>query len=1039
MTSPGRSAWWCAAWALVSLLVANAPARGTFVAFESGEVRPLAMSADGTRLYAVNTPDNRLEIFDVGASLSHRASVPVGMEPVAVAARGNTEVWVVNHLSDSVSIVDLSVSPPHVVRTLLVGDEPRDIVFAGSEGTRAFITTAHRGQQRVAIPISLGGGDPELTTPGVGRTDVWVFDANDLGTALGGTPLTIVTLFGDTPRALAASPDGSTVYAAVFHSGNQTATVPEGAVCDTSAATLSSNAVEGPCVDRVAGVMPGGLPLPHTNSAGDVQPETGLLVRWNGSHWVDRICPGDAPCSCEGGPDSGNACGLDSDCPLSFCGRIWDNVIKFTVPDKDVFALDAKASPPVESRSYAHVGTILFNMAVNPVSGKVYVSNGDAHNDVRFEGPGIFGGSTVQGHLEEYRITVLDGTEVLPRHLNKHIDYSIRPVPDGVKDKSLATPMGMALTSDGQTLYVAAFGSSKVGVYDTAALESDSFVPDTSNQLLVSGGGPSGLVLDEVHHRLYVHTRFDNGIAVVDTRTGTEVDHPSLYNPEPASVVNGRPFLYDAGFTSSNGEASCSSCHPFGDMDDLAWDLGNPDGVKIPNPLPIKLKAAALSPGSEIGAHPDFEFFQPMKGPMVTQTLRGLVNHGTMHWRGDRVNQDGDVFDSDVAFRNFRVAFPALVGRDSPIPEPDMQTFADFVLQVMMPPNPNRALDNSLTPDQQIGKSFMTGTRRVDGFPTDFTGETDGFNCVGCHSLDPAAGHFGADGTAAFNDEQQIFKTPHLRNLYQKVGMFGMASVHFFQEGDNDFTGEQIRSFGFSHDGSVDTVFRFLRQANFKDHGDVGFDGDDPQRRQVEDFLLAFDSDLAPIVGQQVTLTSANADVVGARIDLLIERAATAFELKGSPGATECDLVVKGTVNGEARGWLRLPSGMFRSDRLAEPLLSDPQLRALAQTTGQELTYTAVPPGSGTRIGIDRDADGYYDRDEVDAGSDPADSHSTPGPCLGDCDGDHSVTTGDLMVLVDVGLGHEDTSACIPGLTPAAGAVTVDTILKAINVALNGC
>jgi len=38
----------------------------------------------------------------------------------------------------------------------------------------------------------------------------------------------------------------------------------------------------------------------------------------------------------------------------------------------------------------------------------------------------------------------------------------------------------------------------------------------------------------------------------------------------------------------------------------------------------------------------------------------------------------------------------------------------------------------------------------------------------------------------------------------------------------------------------------------------------------------------------------------------------------------------------------------------------------------------AVPPGSGIRIGIDRDLDGFYDRDELDAGSDPADPASRP-------------------------------------------------------------
>ncbi|RKG98049.1 hypothetical protein D7X74_40490, partial [Corallococcus sp. CA047B] len=76
-----------------------------FTVFESGQVRPLSLSPNGQWLFAVNTPDNRLEIFQVGTSgLTHTGSVPVGLEPVAVAARTNDEVWVVNHLSDSVSI-----------------------------------------------------------------------------------------------------------------------------------------------------------------------------------------------------------------------------------------------------------------------------------------------------------------------------------------------------------------------------------------------------------------------------------------------------------------------------------------------------------------------------------------------------------------------------------------------------------------------------------------------------------------------------------------------------------------------------------------------------------------------------------------------------------------------------------------------------------------------------------------------------------------------------------------------------------------------
>src|SRR5213592_5117008 len=141
------------------------------------------------------------------------------------------------------------------------------------------------------------------------------------------------------------------------------------------------------------------------------------------------------------------------------------------------------------------VGTILFNMVTNPVTGKVYVSNTEARNEVRFEGPGTCPNnartnSTVRGHLAEARITVLDGASVLPRHLNKHLDTAASYANPGAteKAKSLATPLGMAVTPDGRTLYVAAFGSSAVGVFSTAQLESDTFVPSAASHIPVSGG-----------------------------------------------------------------------------------------------------------------------------------------------------------------------------------------------------------------------------------------------------------------------------------------------------------------------------------------------------------------------------------------------------------------------------------------------------------------------------------------------------------------------------------------------------------------------
>ncbi len=874
--------------ALAALLPATARAAGSFVNFETGQVRPLALSPDGTRLFATNTPDNRLEIFTVGpAGITHTGSVDVGMEPIGVAAKSDAEVWVVNHLSDSVSVVDVASTPPRVVRTLLTCDEPRDIVFAGPGNARAFVTTARRGQN---CPLTF-----DFQIAGTPRAIVQVFDSTSLDGTLGGTPIANVELFGDTPRALARSTDGTTVYAAVFHSGNQTTTIGEPTVCD-------GGADASPCGAFLQ--FPGGLPAPNTNFEFIPGPETGLIAKFDQSngHWEDSI------------------------------GRDWSAAVKFDLPDLDVFAIDATAAVPAQTASFAHVGTELFDMAVNPVSGKIYVSNTEARNDVRFEGNGLaFNTTTVQGHLHEARITVLDGANVLPRHLNKHIDYSQRPAPPGVKEKSLATPVGLAVTSDGTTLYVAAFGSSAIGLFDTSAIEQDTFVPDASTHIALSGGGPTGLVLDEAHDRLYVLTRFDDAVSVVNLTSRAEEAHVKLHTPEPPAVLNGRRFLYDATFTSSNGEASCSSCHVFGDLDSLAWDLGDPDNVVINNPIPVKIPPINIDPN-----------FHPLKGPMTTQSLRGMVNNGSMHWRGDRTGGNdpgGSPFDSEAAFKKFNVAFPGLVGRDSELSDDDMQAFTDFVLTETYPPNPNRKLDNTLNANQQQGHDLFFGRL------TDVV-----FNCDGCHTLDPANGKFATSAFSTFEGETQMFKVPHLRNLYQKVGMFGRPQ--------DTPRGPQVRGFGFLHDGSIDTVRRFLGAAVFTLTG--------AEQNDLERFVMVMDSDMNPIVGQQVTLDGTNALVAGPRLDLMTQR----------QDAGECEVVVKGTIDGVARGGYRLSDGTFQMDRAGD-VRADADLRALA-ASGQELTYTCVPPGSGERMGVDRDEDGVLDRDELDVGSDPANAARVP-------------------------------------------------------------
>src|SRR5437868_12665297 len=110
---------------------------GSFYNWETPQVHPVEMTPDGTKLLVTNTADDRLEVFTLGGALPvHAASIPVGLEPVSVRARTNTEAWVVNRVSDTVGIVDLGTR--NVVATLAAGDEPGDVLSAGSP-QRAFV------------------------------------------------------------------------------------------------------------------------------------------------------------------------------------------------------------------------------------------------------------------------------------------------------------------------------------------------------------------------------------------------------------------------------------------------------------------------------------------------------------------------------------------------------------------------------------------------------------------------------------------------------------------------------------------------------------------------------------------------------------------------------------------------------------------------------------------------------------------------------------------------------------------------------------
>jgi hypothetical protein len=285
------------------------------------------------------------------------------------------------------------------------------------------------------------------------------------------------------------------------------------------------------------------------------------------------------------------------------------------------------------------------------------------------------------------------------------------------------------------------------------------------------------------------------------------------------------------------------------------------------------------------------------------------------------------------------------MGRGSQLTSGEMQDFEAFVQSMAYPPNPFRGLDGSLP-------AGLNGADPVNGEQLYLSGGlVGGIDCVDCHAL--PSGENGLIIPAVLLQEDQDMVVPQLRNMYEKTGFDNTASVN-------------VRGFGYTHDGAVDDLFSFLDFPGFN------FNSTSDQE-DVAAFLLAFDTGAAAALGAQWTMDGTNQTAGTARVNALVAEA--------DLGAVR--LIAKGRDgNGLARGWEYLGGGAWRPDRAAEPTTDLTTLLAGAGP-GTEITFTAVLQGEQHRLGVDRDDDGYPDRDELDVGTDPDDPLSTPPDVVG--------------------------------------------------------
>lgn len=782
-----------------------------FQHFEARQQDPIALSPDGTRLLALHSPASSLSVFDVSNPLRTAplliGEIPVGTEPVTVRMRTNDEAWVVNEVSDSISIVSLSARA--VVMTLRCADEPADVCFANG---KAYVSCA-RNQRVLVFNVTTRNLVGEIAIKGL------------------------------SPRALTASVDGSKVYLASLLSGNRTTILHASAAPPQPAPTDPS--------------------LPAA-------PQTALIVPAN------------------------------------------DSRVTWNTLDQDIAEIDTTTDSVTQW--FSGVGTHLFDLATHP-DGSVWCANTEALNLTRFE-------PALNGHFATHRLTRLTPAIGTVDHhdLNPSLTRQTSPDPASIA-LGLAQPTGIAFPADGTSAWITAFNSDRVAKVDTATGEILSRVElRNRGEDATAMRGPRSLVLSANEALLFVHNKLSDTITTIATATGSVLSEVAIasIDPMPANLRQGRGLLYDARL-SGNGTLSCATCHLDADRDGLAWDLGDPGGPML------------AIPAADLSIH-DFALttrsMHPMKGPMITQTLRGLALNDSaasgpaaavvtkFHWRGDK-----------PSIQSFNSTYPNLMGGVQQ-PAAQMDLLAEALRSILNHPNPNRNPDRSLKTDVNGGDA-TAGRLLFNSHNTS--------HCIICHSYNG-----GTDQNIDLASEvskTQFIKNPPLRLVYQRAGIF-----------DPTPGADSLSGFGLGSDGA----------SHLLPKGHPYFLDILRNQTQLDDlaaFIVSFDTGTAPSVGRDlaVTLTTDPTEVT-AHCDLLEARATLG----------ECGLVASGQLNGATRSfrWDATAQG-YRGDSLNEPTRSRSELLALIHQPNDALNITGVLPSETLRLGGDRDLDGVLNQDEA--------------------------------------------------------------------------
>ena len=903
-----------------SLSAQNLP----YVNWENHPVHPLDKSPDGNILAVAHTADNRVQFYDVSGDRPRPIGhVNAGVDPVSVRFRNNNELWVVNHISDSISIID--VASRRVRATLLTRDEPYDVVFAGNP-TRAFVSCSQANLVQVFNPGQLSSDPVNLEIP------------------------------AEDPRAMAVSPDGSKVYVAIFESGNAS-TILSG----DSSGLDPTNIVRRPETPHGGASPPpnmGNEFSPPRNPDNPFPPFSALIIKKNESgQWMDD--------------NNGDWTPWVSGDQAAMSNRVvgWD------IPDRDIAVIDANSLSIDYATSLMNIG---MSVAVNPADGQITLVGTDAINQMRFE-PNV-NGRFVQVLMASVNPGNLGSHEI--SDLNPHLDYAGSTIPQSERNMSIGDPRGIIWSQDGSRGYVAGMGSNSVVVInpDGSRVASNDQIEvgegpiglaldENRDRLYVWNHFDASLMAVSLANNEVVSTveafnplpqsirkgrahfydtHKTSGLGQVSCASchiDGRIDRLAWDLGDPTGEV--KPFNQNC-MTSAFAQFACDDFHPMkGPMltqtlqdiigkEPLHW-RGDRDGLEEFN-------------GAFMGLQGDDEV-------LTAQEMQQFENFlATIHFPPNPFRNIDNSLSSNVSldghYSNGKFAEPG-----SPLPNGNANTgFNLFTQGLMVNLNsfiqPGAGESNCL-----VCHGLPTGMGANGGVTDVFAGNV----FLGGRFIPPGPNGENHTLVAGISTGQgNTMKIPQLRNLYERTGFVTKRT-------------ESTGGFGYLHDGTIDSLGHLFELDEFLPQNNqqiadlvafmLSFSGSDLSTQnpaQAGDPISSKDSHAA--IGQQVTRTNSNSS---GRLNSLVNIASSG----------RVDLVAHQNDGLRTKGWnFNSSEQSFTAD---DDSVADSLGNLLENASGDRpVTFTVVPAGLGERLALDRDGDGVFDGVEIAQYSNPADADS---------------------------------------------------------------